>query len=223
MALTFVTAIQQVTVDLSHGYLVDYTVYGGSNVARNTLSIFVYIAKRDVNNNDTFLTIDNSSPLTATQWYFSMPAQDGNFVASIFAFNIWSAGSYTLNACVYYSPNSSYYIANTGTSSTPGADGTWTLITNILQTCSGNSSVQQAQTYNFSAAVAQAGALSLALADFGNNVKLGRYKSWEDAAQVLIGPALIQSALTNFRQGNYTNCQSIMDYVDAQTQTTYSA
>lgn len=223
MALTFITSIQQVSADLTTGFLVDSTVYGGSNPARSSLALYVYLVKRDALNNDTYLTIDNSSPLTATEWMFTMPTQDGNFVANIFGFNIWTAGTYNNNACVYYGSNGNYYIANTSTSSVPGADGTWTLITNIQQTATGNSTVYQGQTYNFSAAVAQSGSLALALADFGNNVKIGRYKSWEDAAQVLIGPALIQSALTNFRQGNYTNAQSIMDYVDMQTSTTFNA
>lgn len=218
MAVTFVTDIENVSADLSIAYLVDLTTYGGGNPARNALALYLYLYKRDAQSNDTQISVDNSNPLTVTQWSFTLPSPDGIFVAVIFGFDIWQAGTYSNLDCVYY--NGAYYRANTATSQTPGSGGNWTLITDILATCSGNATVEQSQTYNFSAARAEAGQLGDAMADLGNKIKDGKCKNWEEAAAVLTGAGLIESAWTNFRRGDYSNAQSIMDFVDAQTSLT---
>lgn len=212
--VTFVTDIEGESSDLTTGNLVDLTHY--SSPARNTLALFVYLYKRDASNVDTAIVIDNSLPLTATQWNFLLASVDGGYVAKVFGFNIWSAGAYVLNDCVYY--NGAYYIENNPatTMGVPGISPDWTVITDILGTCTGNSTVQQTTTYNFSVARASSGSIGDALADLGPRIKDGRCKNWEDAAGVLIGAGLIESAWTNFRRADYTEAQSIMDYVDAQ-------
>src|SRR5678815_1771804 len=94
---------------------------------------------------------DSTIPLTVTQWTFSLPTQDGNFVSILFGFNIWQAGVYTLGNCVYKS--GSYYRVNTAsTSGTPGSSPDWTLINDILSEVLNlaNSNVSITQNYNFS-------------------------------------------------------------------------
>lgn len=212
--IPFITDIENVSADLSVAYLQDITLY--STPARNTLALYVYLAKRDADNNDTFLTISNSAPLTATSWQFALPSQDGNFVSNIFGFNIWGAGTYAQNACVYYSANGNFYIANTSTSQTPGG-GQWTLITDVLATATNNSSVYQTQTYNWSSARAQTGQLGDAMATLGQLIIEGKCKSWENAGNVITAAAIVESAYVNFRRTDYSTAQKIIDWVDAQT------
>ena len=219
MALTYIFDIEGVASDLITALLTDLTIYGGSNPARNTLANYLYFYKRDVNLVDSQLTIDNSSPLTVNQYQFSLPTSDGVFVGVIFSFNIWSAGTYAQNACVYYSTNGNYYKANTSTSQTPGGN-QWDLITDILGTCTGNTTVQQGQFYAWSSAHAQTGILGDAMADLGQKLRDGKCRNWEDSANVITASAAIDSAFTNFRRTSYTTAQSIMDWINAQTSLT---
>lgn len=219
MALTFIGNISSISADLSTGILSDITTYGGANSARNTLALFLVFVKRDANSNDTAIIIDNSTPLTVNQYSFSLPSQDGLFVGNMFAFNIWSAGTYTLNQCVYYTPTNSYYIVNAATTTqTPGGSN-WTLITNVQATATGNASVQQGQFYAWSAAVVSSGALGDAMSDLAIRMVQGKCKNWDDAAQVLTGAALVEGAFLNFRRLNYVSAQQIIDYADAQIST----
>lgn len=218
MALTFVTYIGKTSADLSSSFLIDATVYGGANPARNTLALYIYLYKRAADNTDTQIVIDNSTPLTAVEWPFTLPAPDGIFVSMIFAFTIWSAGTFPNLSGVYY--NGAYYRSNKSTSGTPGASADWDLITDIIGTFTGNSTVQQAQTYNFSADRARAGQLGDAMAALGQRMIAGLCKNWEDSAAVLTGAGLVESAWCNFRRTNYVDAQNIMDYVDANTSLT---
>jgi len=211
--MTFITDIENTSEDLSTAELRDISQYGGSNPDRDQLALYVYLYKRDAQNNDTQITVTNTSPLTANAWSFALPAQDGVFVAIVFGFYIWSAGTYTLGTCRYY--NGYYYKANTSTSSTPGSDSTWDLITDILGTCSGNTSVEQTQTYNWSDAHCSSGKLGDRLADFAPSVRDGRCKDVNKAMQVLFGAAMIESAFVNFRRGDYTAAQSSIDFTQA--------
>ena len=219
MALTFVMDIENFSADLSTAVLTDLTVYGGSNPARSALALYIYFYKRSADLTDTQITIDNTSPTTANQWSFTLPQNDGVFVGSAYGFTIWSAGTYALNACVYYATDGKYYIANTSTSQTPGGS-EWTLITDILATVTGNSSVQQGQFYCWSSARSSSGALGDAMADLGNRIKEGKCKNWEGSGTVLNGAAAIESAFVNFRRTNYVSAQQIIDWVQAQTSLT---
>lgn len=216
--IVFLADIESVSVPLNLGYVTDLSSYGGSNPARNTLALFVYLYKRAADNTDIQITIDNSLPLTATQWAFTLPAQDGNFVAIIFGFDIWQAGTYNNLNCVYYA--GSYYVANTTTSQTPGTGGNWTLITDILATCTGNASVEQTQIYMWSSARAEAGVIGDTLADLSEKIRDGRCSSWSDAGAALTGAAMINGAFANFRRGDYVNAQKDMDFIDQQTAAT---
>lgn len=209
--MTFLTAIENVSADLTTAELRDLSQYGGSNPNRSQLALYVYLYKRDAQNNDTAISISNTIPLTANSWSFALPLPDGVFVAIVFGFYIWSAGTYPSGTARYY--NGSYYLANTSTSSVPGADGTWTLITDVRGQVTGNITVEQTQTYNWSAAHSQSGKLGDALADFGPSVINGKCRDLVKVLNVLTPAGLIESAFTNFRAGDYQTAQSTIDYI----------
>lgn len=211
MALTILTDIESVSADLTTANLVDLTTYGGSNAARNTLALYLYLYKRDATLSDTAITVSNSSPLSVTSWSFAL-AGDGLYRAIVFAFPIWTAGTYTMNSCVYY--NGSYYMANTGTSQTPGG-ANWTLITDILGTVLSlsGSGVTIGQTNNFTTAILESGAQGDALQDLGPSIKAGKCKDWNKAADILYWEGLIDSAWMNFERGDYAEAQEIVDFI----------
>ncbi len=217
MALTFIFNIEGVSSDLSTAILTDLSVYGGANPDRDTLALYTYLYKRSADLVDTAIVLDNTSPLTVNQYSFSLPDQDGIFSGITFAFIKWQAGTYAQNDCVYYVTDGNYYIAASSTSSTPGSDASWTLITDILATCTGNASVQQGQFYAWSSAHSQSGPLGDAMADLGDLMRQGKCKSWEQSGAVMTGASAIESAFTNFRRANYTEAQKIIDWVQAQT------
>src|SRR6476620_10482761 len=126
--VVFSTAIENVDATLTSAQLVDTTDYTTQGVARNTLTVYAFLVKRDVNNSDSPITIDNSNPLSAIDWSFDLPSQDGNFVAQMFGFPIWSAGTYMLNQCVYKSGDI-YFCNQPSTTETPSMIATdWTNI-----------------------------------------------------------------------------------------------
>src|SRR5882762_3345489 len=118
--VVFSTEISNVSADLSSAALIDDTNYTNQGVARNALSVVAFLYKRDASNNDVNLPITNANPLTATSWTFTLPSQDGLFIAELLGFPIWGAGTYPLNSAVYYG-GSLYYVNNVaGTSQVPG-------------------------------------------------------------------------------------------------------
>lgn len=210
-SIPFVTSIQNESADLTTAQLADLTVY--SSPARNTLALYLYLYKRNANQDDTQITVDNSLPTSVSSWEFTLAASDGWYVAILFGFPIWSAGSYDANKCVYHS--GSYYKANTTTVGTPGVSGQWTLITDILGevlNLSG-SGVYITQTNNFSTARSEASPIGDAVAQFGQLIRSGIPKNWEDAANILFPDGLIESAWVNFRRGDNVPAQEIMDYI----------
>lgn len=213
MALTIITDIESVSADLSSASLVDLTTYGGSNAARNTLALYLYLYKRDASLSDTAVTVSNTDPLNVTSWSFTL-AGDGLYRAILFEFPIWAAGTYTVDSCVYYS--GSYYRANTGTSQTPGG-ANWTLITDILATVLNlsGSGVTIGQTNNFTTGILEAGTQGDALQDLGPSIRSGKCKDWNKAADILYWEGLIDSAWMNFERGDYTEAQSIVDFITA--------
>lgn len=216
--MVFVLDIQNVSADVQSAQMVDISNYGGSNPDRDTFALFLYLYKRASDSTDTAITVTNTSPLTVSEWDFALPAQDGNFVYIIFGFPIWAAGSYLASACVYKSSNGLYYRANVNTSGVPGVSSDWIQITDILAevlNLSG-SNVTITQSYAFSTAVAEAGPIGDAMAALGPRIVGGKCKSINDAAAVIYGAALIESAWMNFRRQDYVNAQDIMDFVDQQ-------
>lgn len=212
MALAVLTDIEDASSDLTTAVLVDLTVFGGANPARNTLAAYLYLYKRDASQTDTPVTVDNSSPLTVTSWSFAL-AGDGWYRAILFYFPIWSAGSYVANNCVYY--NGAYYKANTSTSATPGSSPNWTLITDILGTVLNlsSSNVTVGQTNNFTTAILEAGVLGDMLQDLGPNIRSGKCRDINQAANVLYGEGLLDSAWMNFERGDCVEAQEMVDYL----------
>lgn len=210
-SIPFVTQIQDESADLTTANIVDLTTY--TSPARSALALFLYLYKRDAESNDTQVSITNDDPENVASWEFSLAANDGWYVAILFGFPIWSAGTYAANKCVFY--NDVYYKANTSTSETPGAGSDWDVITDIIGdvlNLSG-SGVYITQTNNFSSARSEAGSIGDNAAAFGQKVKSGSCKNWEDAAGILFPDALIESAWVNFRRGDNSQAQEIIDFV----------
>jgi len=127
--------------------------YGAPNPAFNTYAHYVVLKKKNVNSADTVLVLDSYNPLTATTFTYERTI-DGWYEASKLNIPIWSSGSYVSGNVVEYA--GTVYQANTTTSSTPGADGTWaavidftTIIGNssIITTILGRSTAYNAATY----------------------------------------------------------------------------
>lgn len=215
MALAILTSIENVSEDVLTADLVDLTVYGGVNADRNEVALFLYLYKRDAENNDTAVTVSNADPENVTEWNFNL-AGDGTYRAILFVFPIWAAGSYVQNNCVYH--GGAYYKANTSTTGTPGSSADWTLITDILSEVLNlaSSNVTIGQTNNFTAAYAEANIVGDELQDLGPKIKAGKCKNINDAAQTLFLESLIDSAWMNFERGDTQEAQSIMDYVNSQ-------
>lgn len=218
MPLTFVSDIESVSVPLNLGFVVDLTTYGGVNPARNELAVLLYLFKRDAINNDTAISVDNSTPLTATQWQFTLPTPDGNFVGTFLGVNIWQAGTYANLSGVY--SGGVFYRSNKSTSGTPGISADWDVVTDPLGTFVGNSTVAQTQVYMWSSSRAEAGVIGDTLADLSEKIRDGRCSSWSDAGAALTGAAMINGAFANFRRGDYVNAQKDMDFIDSQTAAT---
>lgn len=208
---TILTDIEDVLADLSGASLRDLTVWGSP--ARNTVALYTYLYKRSADLVDTAVTIDNSAPLTVTEWAFLL-AGDGWYRAIVFAFPIWSAGAYALNKAVYY--NGNYYYANTSTSGTPGVSVDWTLVTDVLAQILNlaNSGVTIGQTNNFTTANVEAGKLGDNLQDLGPLIRTGKCKNINDAVNVLYGEALVDSAWMNFERGDNVEAQQIVDSIN---------
>jgi hypothetical protein len=215
MALAILTDIENVSADVTTADLVDLTTYGGANADRNDLALYLYLYKRSADLTDTQITITNNDPLNVVQWNFSLNG-DGWYRAIVFAFPIWVAGSYVLNNCVYY--NGGYWMANTSTTGTPGVSANWTAITDILADVLNlsNSNVTIGQTNNFTTASAEVNIIGNDLQDLGPKIRMGKCKDINDAARVLLGEGLIDSAWMNFERGDVVEAQQIVDYVNSQ-------
>jgi hypothetical protein len=210
-SIPFVTAIEGISSDLVTGRLVDLTTY--TSPARDTLALYAYLSKRDVASVDTPITISNANPTAVTYWEFDLAASDGWYVAIVFGFPIWQAGTYALNKCVYN--DGVYYRANQSTIEEPGTGSQWDVITDILSEVLNlaDTGVYITQTNNFSSARSEAGKLGDDLAALGQKIINGKCKNWEDAASVLFPAGLVESAWVNFRRGDNVNAQEIIDYV----------
>lgn len=215
-SLPFITAIRNVSADVTTAEIQDLTTaYGGVNPARDELALYAYLYKRDASLNDTPVTLANDAPLTCTAWGFTLNG-DGWYVAIIFGFEIWAAGSYTLDQCVYH--DGSYYKATTTTSGEPGVSGDWDEITDILSEVLNldADNVYITQTNNFTSAILESGKLGNVLQALGQKIIQGKVKNSDDAASALFGAALIESAWVNHRRGDNQDAQEIVDWLTGQ-------
>jgi len=215
-SLPFITAITNVSADVTTAELQDLSTYGGALPQRDELALYVYLYKRDAQNNDTAITVLNSDPLTANTWQFTLNSSDGLYIAIVFGFPIWNAGSYILNDCVYYGGD--YYIANGATSGEPGISGDWDLITDILSEVLnvGSANTYVTQTENFTTARLESGKGGDVLQALGQKIIQGKIKNSDDAASALFFGGMIESAWVNFRRGDSQDAQEIVDWLTGQ-------
>jgi hypothetical protein len=214
-SLPFVTAIRNVSADVTTAELQDFSTYGGGGPARDTLALYVYLYKRDAQNNDTAVTVLNDEPLTANTWQFTLNG-DGLYVAIVFGFEVWEAGSFVALDCVYH--DGDYYIANGSTSEEPGTGNDWDVITDILSEVLnvGSANTYITQTENFTTAILEAGKGGDVLQALGQKIIQGKIKNSDDAASALFFGAMIESAWVNFRRGDSQDAQEIVDWLTGQ-------
>lgn len=214
-SLPFVTAIRNVSADVTTAELNDLSTYGGSVPDRDQLALYAYLFKRDAQDNDTAITLTNDNPLTANAWGFSLLG-DGLYIAIIFGFPIWEAGSYVQNDCVYH--ETLYYKANGATTEEPGVGTDWDEIVDIQSEVLnlGSLNTYITQTENFTTAILESGKGGDILQALGQKIIQGKIKNSDDAASALFFGALIESAWVNFRRGDSQDAQEIVDYLTSQ-------
>lgn len=215
-SLPFITAIRNVSADVTTAELEDLsTAYGGIYPDRADLALYAYLYKRDAELNDTVVALSNDAPTTVQAWNFILNG-DGGYVAIIFGFPIWSAGSFALNDCVYYA--STYWKANTSTNGEPGVSVDWDEITDILSEVLnlGSANTYITQTNNFTTAILESGKLGNVLQALGQNIIQGKPKNADDAATASFGAAMVESAWVNFRRGDNQDAQEIVDWLTGQ-------
>lgn len=217
-APTYVTDISEQSADLSTAVLFDLTNWGNSgNPARNTKALFLQLFKRDINNVDTAITIDNSSPLSVTQWNFQLAATDGNYPAVIFGYEIWSAGSYEAGNCVYYSVDGKYYQALSDTSAVPGSDELiWKTLTDPTSIENEeNTLVDVGYTMNFNT-----GHIEIPISDeletLADKIESGKCRDVDQLLKSLKGVALLNGAWVNHWRIKDTQAQAIVDFVTSK-------
>ena len=213
--LPFITAIQNESADVLTAELQDLSTYGGAGPARDELALYLYLYKRDASLNDTAVTITNDDPVNANSWPFSLNG-DGWYVAILFGFPIWEAGSYVELDCVYH--DGVYYIANGATSGEPGVSGDWDVITDIITECLnvGSGNLYITQTDNFTTAILESGKVGDILQTLGQKIIQGKVKNSDDAATALFGGGIVESAWVNFRRGDTQDAQEIVDWITGQ-------
>lgn len=211
MAITYITQIERESADGTTAVLKDYTVY--SSPARNTLALFLKLVKRSAAEVDTDIEIDNSIPLTATEWTFYL-AGGGWYYAIFFGFPIWSAGTYDTNACVYYSSTGRYYKAKNTVSSTPDTTADWDELTDPTSIeDTDDTNVEINSTHNFTTYDAEI-PVGDELETLADEIIDGVPKDWEDTTIALIGLALINGAwVKHFRVKNQQG-QRIVDFIN---------
>lgn len=100
--------------DVSSFHLTDLSQWGvGSNPARNTRALTLFVTKTDKNGARTLLTVspDTSDPLTVAAWDVDI-SQDGLIEKILFSAKLYDAGyAYVTDDVFYYTTNSKYYKA----------------------------------------------------------------------------------------------------------------
>ena len=212
MAITYITQIQRESADGTTAVLKDLTTY--TSPARNTLALFLKFVKRSALLVDTSITIDNSIPLTVTEWTFNL-AGGGWYRAAIFGFPIYSAGTYAANACVYYSTNGRYYKSKSGgVVSVPTTTADWDELTDptsIENTASTNVEINYTDNWTtYDADVPVGDQLALLSDQIVNGVP----KDWEDTTVALIGLALINGSWVKHYRTLNQDGQKIVDFIN---------
>lgn len=211
-SIPFITSIRNVSADVTTAEIQDLSVY--TSPLRSALALYAYIYKRDAALDDTVVAVDNSDPLNVSSWAFYLNG-DGLYVAIVFGFEVWSAGSYAQNECVYH--DGAYYRATTSTNQEPPhAD--WDEITDIQSEVLnlGSANVYITQTNNFTTAIIESGKVGDVLQALGQKIIQGKIKNSDDCASALYGAGLTESAWVNFRRGDYQDAQEIVDYITGQ-------
>lgn len=103
--------------------------YGAPNPEFTDLVHYAIIRKKNVNSvADEVLTVDSYNQISAESFTADREA-DGWYEGVLIDIEIWSAGAYAINYVVYH--NGVIYMANTGTSGTPGASGDWDVVSSL--------------------------------------------------------------------------------------------
>lgn len=88
--------------DATEATITDSTTYGGVELDRNEVAVYLQLWKMDEDEVETVQTIDNDDPENATTWTFDS-STDGWYKALITIIPIWVSGNYAAGNIVYYS------------------------------------------------------------------------------------------------------------------------
>ena len=209
--ITYITQIERESADGTTAVLKDYTTY--TTPARSDLALFLKLVKRSAELVDTDIEIDNSLPVTVTEWTFDL-AGGGWYYATIFGFLVWEAGSYDSNACVYYTPTERFYQANSdGVSSLPTDTGDWTELPDPTTIETTATNVEINYTHNFTTYDAEI-PVGDQLESLADQIIDGVPKDWEDTTLALLGLALLNGAWVKHYRVKNQQGQRIVDFVN---------
>lgn len=155
IAISF-SATQVIVDDVTGAYNVTTNPggYGAPNNAFSDYAHYLVLRKKNVNNvADVVMSLNSYTPSSATEWAATRTI-DGWYEAKKLNIPVWTAGTYASGTVKYY--GGQVYQSNTSTSSTPGADGTWVVVSDlttiednatIITTILGRSTVYNANVY----------------------------------------------------------------------------
>lgn len=105
MALTLLFPNTAVTADCGQATIEDQTVYGGSELSRSQVAIYLLAYKKGLPTEDDELLVvtpNNNNPVTDTSWYFPS-ILDGWHLAKVYAIPVYDAEvAYLAGQAVYY-------------------------------------------------------------------------------------------------------------------------
>ena len=106
MALELKVTLSALSADCATQTRIDETVYGGAELLRNQLAIFLIAYKKglpDEEDEPLVVTGNDNDPLTDVSWVISDTTKDGWYSTPMYAVPIYDgAGNYTIDQVVYY-------------------------------------------------------------------------------------------------------------------------
>lgn len=106
MALELILTLSSLSADCATQDRIDETVYGGAELLRNQLAIYVLAYKKNLPDEDDValvITGNDNNPLTDVSWVISDTTLDGWYLCPMYAIPIYDgAGNYTIGQVVHY-------------------------------------------------------------------------------------------------------------------------
>jgi hypothetical protein len=131
MALTLLFPNTAITADCGQVTIEDQTVYGGTELLRSQVALYVLALKKGLPTEDDeqlVVTPNNNNPVTDTIWYFPSTL-DGWHIAKVYAVPVYDAGASYIAGQVVYSGGYIWSCLLAVSGVAPGEDPTyWSII-----------------------------------------------------------------------------------------------